>query len=189
MLLSCLFLFFFPFLLFSFFYLLFSLPLLLLRHYPHKRFFGWLAYTLSRSERLNLDTNEYQVFSFDQTHILTGVAGYNLPKNFDVSLRFRYVTGNPYTPIVGSVFDADEDNYRPVNGAPNSARNKAFNQLDFRVDKSFVYDRWMFGLYLDVQNVYNASNAEGVQYNYDYTQSAPINGIPIFPNLGVTAKF
>ena len=161
----------------------------LLRHYPHKRFFGWLAYTLSRSERLNLDTGEYQVFSFDQTHILTGVAGYNLPRNFDISLRFRYVTGNPYTPIVGSVFDADQDSYRPVNGAPNSARNKAFNQLDFRVDKSFVYDRWMFGVYLDVQNVYNASNAEGVQYNYDYTESAPINGIPIFPNLGVTAKF
>ena len=161
----------------------------LLRHYPHKRFFGWLAYTLSRSERLDLDTGEYAVFDYDQTHILTGVAGYNLPYNFDISMRFRYVTGNPYTPIVGSVFNADENSYSAVNGDPNSARNKAFNQLDIRLDKSFVYDRWMFGVYLDVQNVYNASNAEGVQYNYDYTESAPINGIPIFPNIGLTAKF
>ncbi len=161
----------------------------LLRHYPHKRFFGWIAYTLSKSERLNLETDEFEVFDFDQTHILTGVAGYNLPRNFDISVRFRYVTGNPYTPIVGSVFNADEDSYSSVNGPPNSARNAAFNQLDIRLDKSFVFDRWKFGVYLDVQNVYNASNAEGVQYNYDFTESAPVNGIPIFPNLGLTAQF
>lgn len=162
---------------------------ILLRHYPNKRFFGWVAYTLSKSERLNLDTNEFVVFDFDQTHILTGVAGYNLPKNFDLSVRFRYVTGNPYTPIAGSVFNADNDSYSAVNGDPNSARNAAFNQLDIRIDKSFVYDLWRFGVYLDVQNVYNAKNAEGIQYNYDFTESAPITGIPIFPNLGLTAQF
>ena len=161
----------------------------LLRHYPHKRLFGWLAYTLSKSERLDLETGEFVVFDFDQTHILTGVAGYNLPKNFDLSVRFRYVTGNPFTPIVGSVYNADEDSYSPVNGEPNSARNAAFNQLDIRLDKAFIYDRWRFGVYLDVQNVYNAKNAEGVQYNYDFTESAPVTGIPFFPNLGLTARF
>lgn len=161
----------------------------LIRHYPNNRFFGWLAYTLSRSERLNPETGEYELFDFDQTHIFTAVAGYNLPYNIDVSARFRFVTGNPYTPIVGSVFDADEDTYIPVQGDPNSARNAPFNQLDIRVDKSFVFDAWMLGVYLDVQNVYYAKNPEGVLYNYDYTESAPLSGIPIFPNLGVNARF
>ena len=162
---------------------------LLLRHYPNKRLFGWIAYTLSRSERLDLETGEWELFGFDQTHILTMVAGYNLPYNFDISARFRLVSGNPYTPIVGSVFNADNDSYSPVNGEPNSARNQAFNQLDIRVDKNFVFNRWLLGVYLDIQNIYNASNAEGVLYNYDYTDSQPLNGLPIFPNLGVTAKF
>ncbi len=162
---------------------------ILLRHYPNKRFFGWIAYTLSRSERLDLDTGEYRPFDFDQTHILTLVAGYNLPNNWDISTRFRLVTGNPFTPIVGSVFNAQEDAYEDVSGEPNSARNGTFNQLDIRVDKSFVYDRWILAVYLDVQNVYNASNPEGRLYNYDSTQSTSINGIPIFPNLGITAKF
>ncbi|MEC9397332.1 MAG: ligand-gated channel protein, partial [Myxococcota bacterium] len=161
----------------------------LLRHYPNKRLFGWIAYTLSRSERLDLETGEWELFGFDQTHILTMVAGYNLPFNFDISARFRLVSGNPYTPIAGSVFNADSDSYSPVNGEPNSARNKAFNQLDIRVDKNFVFNRWLLGVYLDIQNIYNASNAEGVLYNYDYTESQPLNGLPIFPNLGVTAKF
>ena len=161
----------------------------LLRHYPHNRFFGWIAYTLSRSERLDLETGEWELFGFDQTHILTAVAGYNLPYNFDLSARFRLVTGNPYTPVVGSVFDNEEDSYRPIDGEPNSARNATFNQLDIRLDKSFVFDAWMLGVYLDVQNVYWADNPEGILYNYDYTESRPINGLPLFPNLGITAKF
>ena len=161
---------------------------ILLRHYPNNRFFGWIAYTLSRSERVDTDTGEWVPFGFDQTHILTLVAGYNLPYNVDLSARFRYVTGNPYTPVVGSVFNSDEDDYDVVFGATNSARNGAFNQLDLRVDKRFVFDTWMFALYLDVQNVYNASNPEGVQRNYDATQERPFNGLPIFPNLGLIVR-
>ena len=161
----------------------------LIRHYPNKRLFGWVAYTLSRSERFNQELDEWQLFGFDQTHILTTVAGYNLPYNFDISARFRLISGNPYTPLSGAVYDAENDNYVATSGAPNSARNKTFHQLDLRLDKNFVFNRWMLGVYLDVQNVYNASNAEGQLFNYDYTESAPLNGLPIFPNLGVTAKF
>ncbi len=162
---------------------------LLLRHLPRNRFFGWLGYTLSRSERLNLDTGEYDVYRYDQTHILTLVAGYNLPWNFDISGRFRLVTGNPYTPIEGGVFDSDQNRYRPIYGPRNSERSATFHQLDLRIDRRFVFDTWVLGVYLDVSNVYWADNAEGVRHNYDYTDSEPINGLPILPTIGVNAKF
>ena len=161
----------------------------LLRHYPHKRFFGWLAYTLSRSERLNLETNEYDLYEFDQTHILTLVAGYNLPWNIDVSARFRLVTGTPFTPIEGGVYNSDADEYQRIFGRPNSARNATFHQLDLRVDKKFVFKKWILGLYADVLNVYDRRNPEGVRYNYDFTDSEPVQGLPILPTLGVNAKF
>src|SRR5260221_7476839 len=40
------------------------------------RFFGWLAYTLSRSERKDDPSPDWHVFQFDQTHILTVLASY-----------------------------------------------------------------------------------------------------------------
>lgn len=161
----------------------------LLRHYPQNRFFGWLAYTLSRSERRNLETGEYFPFEFDQTHILTLVAGYNLPYGIDVSARFRLVTGAPFTPVVGSAYDVEQDGYEQVFGETNSARNATFNQLDLRIDKKFVFQSWILGLYIDVQNVYYAENQEGVRYNYDYTEQEPVMGLPILPTVGISAQF
>lgn len=162
---------------------------LLLRHYPKDKFFGWLAYTLSRAEQFNPETNEYDPFEYDQTHILTAVAGYNLPAGFDISARFRVVTGSPETPVVGSALDVDTDSYRPIYGERFSDRSATFHQLDMRIDKKFVFDTWILGTYIDVINVYNAKNEEGTRYNYDYSESAPVMGLPIIPTLGVNGRF
>ncbi len=162
---------------------------ILLRHYPRNDFFGWISYTLSRSERLDLDDNEWILFDTDQTHILTLVGGYSLPRNVDVSARFRLVSGNPDTPIVGATFDADQDAYRPRRGPTNSTRNATFNQLDIRFDRRFVFDTWQMSAYLDITNIYNATNPEGTQYNYDFSDSAPLRGLPFLPTLGVSARF
>ncbi|WP_168210507.1 TonB family protein [Persicimonas caeni] len=162
---------------------------LLLRHYPQNRFFGWVSYTLSRAERYDPLEDAYEPFRYDQTHILTMVAGYNLPYDIDVSSRFRLVTGTPYTPVVGSVWDADEDDYDPVYGSTLSARNGTFHQLDVRIDKKFIFDTFIIGAYIEVLNAYNAVNEEGRQYNYDSTESAPVPSLPIIPTLGVNGRF
>ncbi|MGM0556627.1 MAG: TonB family protein [Myxococcota bacterium] len=162
---------------------------LLIRHYPKDKFFGWLAYTLSRAEQYDPATDEWNAFEYDQTHILTAVAGYNLPAGFDVSARMRVVTGSPETPIVGGVLDVDTDSYRPIYGERFSERSRTFHQLDVRVDKKFVFDTWILGVYLDVINAYNAKNEEGKRYNYDYSEQAPVMGLPIIPTLGVNGRF
>ncbi len=161
----------------------------LIRHYPHRRFFGWLAYTLSRSERLNALTGNFDTYQFDQTHILTLVGGYNLPANWDISARFRLTTGNPQTPVIGGVFNSDASRYQRVQGEPFSERAATFHQLDLRVDKKFVFDSWILGAYLDVQNVYNQVNEEGIRYNYDFTESQPVQGLPLLPTIGLSAQF
>ncbi len=162
---------------------------LLLRHYPEDKFFGWIAYTLSRAERWDPLEQVYHPFEFDQTHILTSVAGYNLPWGLDLSARFRLVTGTPYTPVAGSVFDADNEQYVNVYGPRLSARNATFHQLDARLDKRFVFDTFMLGVYVEVLNAYNAVNEEGRQYSYDATESAPVPGLPIIPTLGMNGRF
>lgn len=153
------------------------------------RFSGWVAYTISRSERLDAGSDEWRLFDFDQTHILTILGTYNLPKNWSIGARFRLVSGNPATPLLGGAFDVDSNSYVRVAGEANSIRQPAFHQLDIRVDKRWVYNRWMLNLYLDLQNAYNRRNQEDVAYSYDFEESAPFTGLPIIPSFGIRAEF
>ncbi len=161
----------------------------LLRKQLTGRFFGWLAYTLSRSERRATPSDDYQVFDFDQTHLLTLIGVVKLPKGWQAGARFRLVSGNPNTPITGSVYDASGDFYVPVNGTTNSDRFPAFHQLDLRVDKKWTWKRASLTLYLDVQNVYNRQNTEFWNYSYDFSGRSPVAGLPIIPSVGTKIEF
>ena len=125
---------------------------------------------------------------FDQTHNLIAVASYAW-KTVRFGLRFRLVSGAPDTPRLEGVFDADEGTYACRTGAPNSTRKPTFHQLDFRVDKKWTFKAWEFGIYADLQNIYNAENREGTVYDYRCRTSVPIRGVPFFPNWGSEGCF
>lgn len=158
------------------------------------RLFGWVAYTLSHSERNDAphDTVEdgagWYDYEYDQTHILTAVAGYRLPLDFQFSGRFQYVTGNPYTPYDGGLFEMDSGAYYPFPSSDtNSVRTPAYNALDLRIEKLFTFTHWQFSGFADFLNVYNQKNPEFIQYNYDYTEHTYITGLPFIPSLGFEA--
>ena len=163
---------------------------LLVRQQLYKGLFGWVSYTISRSERKDhSDSPDWRLFQYDQTHILTAIASYQFGRGYQVGLRFRYVTGNPFTPNSGAYVDLNAGRYTPVRAPLYSGRLDPFNQLDVRFDKQWTFDRWAFSVYLDIQNVYNAHNPEGIQSNYDYTLTAPVSGLPLLPALGVRGDF
>ena len=162
---------------------------LLLRQSVSKWFFGWISYTLMRSERKDCATCEWRIFDFDQTHILIIALHSYLPKGFEVGARFRYITGYPYTVGYGGWFDADADVYSPAQGPVNTGRLPAFHQLDVRFDKTFLFQRWVLKLYLDITNIYNHANVELNQPNYDFTRRAALTGLPIIPSFGIRAEF
>ncbi|MBW2263204.1 MAG: TonB-dependent receptor, partial [Deltaproteobacteria bacterium] len=58
---------------------------LLLRIQPDHFIYGWLAYTLSKSERWNTEIDRWIPFNFDQPHLLTVLLGFELPRNWNVS--------------------------------------------------------------------------------------------------------
>jgi TonB family protein len=155
---------------------------------PTGRAFGFVSYTLSRSER-NDTGDGWRLFDYDQTHILTLMGGYKFGRGWDVGSTFRLVSGNPRTPIVGSIYNANADFYNPVYGPVNSARDPLFHQLSIRVEKGWKFRTWQIAGYLDVQNVYNHRSQEGLQYSYDFAQSKPVQGLPILPSIGVRAEF
>ena len=162
---------------------------LLLRQALTRRFFGWLAYSFSRSERIDRVGAPWRLFDFDQTHVLTAIASYKLGAGWEIGARVRYATGNPQTPVTGAVRDDVTDSYVPIFGPVNSDRLPPFFQVDVRIDKIWVFDNWSLDLYLDVQNVTNAKSVEGTQYNYNFSQRAYFVGIPIVPILGVKGSW
>lgn len=160
-----------------------------LRHQLANNFFGWITYTLSRAERLDDGETDWRLFETDQTHILSLLGTYNLPKNWSVGARFRLISGSLSTPVVGAVYNSDSDAYTPVYGEPFSERLPVFHQLDFRVDKRWVFNAWNLNFYLDIQNVYNRQNPEGFVYSYDYASSQRVSGLPFIPSFGIRGEF
>lgn len=156
--------------------------------YKFGRWSGWVTYTLSRSTVWNPNAPE-TVSAYDQTHNLAAIGSVELGRNWQISMRFRYVTGDPYTPITGATFDADNDVYIPIAGAYYSERLNPFWQLDMRFDKKWIFNKWILSAYLDIQNITNHANVEAIQYSYDYSQTTTVQGLPFLPILGMKGEF
>lgn len=149
---------------------------------------GFVSYTLSHSERRDHQDSAWRLFDYDQTHILTVASALHLPRGWQLGGAFRLVTGNPMTPVTGSVYDADRDLYQPLYGRVNSARAPMFQRLDVRVEKQWHPGRFLIATYLDLQNAYNHKNVETTGYGFDYRQRTDVSGLPIFPSLGLRGE-
>ncbi|NRD62079.1 TonB family protein [Corallococcus exiguus] len=170
---------------------------------------GWLSYTFSQS--LDGRTGRapegnggdfgggfggsgdetYGLSPFDQTHILTLVSTYVLGNGWELGGRFRYTTGRPTTPL-NHTFDqyqVDRNRFNGTYGPYASARTSGFHQLDMRLDKSWQFQSWTLGVYLDVQNLYNAENVEFTFNDYRQRREYEVPGIPILPVVGVKGSF
>jgi hypothetical protein len=160
---------------------------LLLRRRVEQGLFGWLSYTLSRSERF-LDGGRTVIFAFDQTHVLNLAASYALG-GWTFGARFNLATGRPVGDLLDvagerTVWDSDEDDFDPDSGG-RRIRLPTFHQLDVRIDRAFTVGPVEGSVFLDVINVYGASNSEGYQYEYDYRRRGQLPGLPFLPTIGV----
>jgi len=96
--------------------------------------YGWISYTLSRSERQR--DGAWAPYDFDRPHVLNVVAGLPLRRNWDLGLRLQYQSGRPTTTTAGY----------------NAAYGAGFFRFDFRVDKRAVWRKWLLDFYVDVTN-------------------------------------
>ncbi len=165
---------------------------LMLRHDSGDRFFGWLAYTLSRSERYDSGLDEWVLFTDDETHNLQVLGSWRLDNNWDVGFRGRYVTGKPSTPIERVTYDEDQRMYVAEEGEPYSERMDPFFQLDIRVDKKVAFNKYMLSLYADLQNIsyFFYKSPEFYVYDdfYDMETRQTVSSIFI-PAIGVRFEF
>ncbi len=150
-----------------------------------EKFFGVFSYTLYWSEFTGMD-KKYQPASWDNRHLISATAGYKLPKNWELGIKFRYQGAAPYTPYdleqsrlnyltIGSgVFDYDK---------VNTLRLKAFHSGDIRLDKKWNYKKTTFDFYIDIQNFYASKSTGAPQYTFkrkdDNSAFLSNNGKPV----------
>jgi len=158
----------------------------LAKYKPDKHFSGWIAYTLSRSERRDLPGQPLHLFQYDQTHVLSVLGTYSFGNGWSVGARVRFVTGNPYTPIIGGYFDNNGGDYGPVDKLPvYSGRLPPFFSLDVRVEKKWhIFKDSQFSVFIDMLNATNYRNVEAFTFNYDFQFHATAAGLPILPSVG-----
>ncbi|NOU30176.1 MAG: TonB-dependent receptor [Polyangiaceae bacterium] len=157
----------------------------MLRQELARGFFGWVSYSIVRSERRDAPGAAYRLSDYDQSHVLTALGSYDLGRGFEVGARVRFATGFPRTPVVGTVTDTRRDAAEPLFGAKNTERIPAFFQVDLRVSKRFPLPRGELETYLEVQNVTNRSNPEELVYSRDYRTRSTLSGFPILPVFGL----
>lgn len=166
------------------------------------------TYTLFRSEF----TDQQQVYrssSWDTRQLVNLIASVKLNNNWNLSGRWRYSGGAPYTPAdedlstLRSAWDIRNLAY-PDYSQYNTLRLPAAHQLDLRVDKEFYFNKWLLNLYADVQNVYNfKSESAPIYTNRDASGAVQIDpqnsnryllrkisveGGTILPTIGIILK-
>jgi TonB family protein len=161
----------------------------LLRYKPDGRFFGWIAYTLSRSVRRDSSSQQYFLFDFDQTHNLSVVGSWRIDDHWRVGARFRFTSGNPYTPLGTGALDASSATTLPTPSlTPNGARLPPFHELDLRVDRSWRLGAARLTAYVDIENVYSYGAPIDQAYSFNYTKSQLVSGLPILPSIGLRGE-
>ena len=150
---------------------------LLLRRADTGRFFGWLAYTLSWSQRYD-DNGVLGRSDWDERHILNLVAGRRLGRSYTVGARFHLNTGR-WAPV--------------LNGGGEYQELPTYYQIDLRAERRFVFDRFVMDVYADFANV--TRNPEVLQLDSIYDSNT--GGMKIWqdrinlvlPTIGLHAQF
>ena len=126
-------------------------------------FYGILAYTLFSSEFSGID-NVRLPSVWDSGNLLTFTGGYKLPKNWEVSLRYRYAGATPFAPTDTAAtlitYPQVIINYSRL----GENKLSTFKQGDFRLDKKWNFEKLSFNFYIEIQNFLAQENPRPDEY-------------------------
>jgi len=147
------------------------------------RFTGWVAYTLSRSERIY--SCGLKPSDFDQGHLLNVVLQVRLPWRLVAGARLYVASGRPVTKV-----DADGRT-----ATRNNSRLPDYVQLDVRLDREWLFKSWSLAVFLEVLNLTFSESDYGITYPMDngvtrYDQPPVLNGFHwILPTIGLRGRY
>ena len=154
-----------------------------------------VAYTFVKAKRqLNTNAKRQYRFEGDIPHTLQFNTSYKFGNSWRVSSLFKFNSGKPYTPIVGTEkaeYKGQSYN-RPLYGTPYSKRMPNSFDLDIQVSKTFHYGKEQsLEVAFELMNV-NAlfkENIEEYRYNDDYKRDGEYKQMGFLPAFHLTYRF
>lgn len=157
---------------------------------------GWVGYTYAEANYYN-EPSGWHHPNFDRTHTLNIIMNYDLTPEIQINYGLTRSSGNPYTKILGRVYDwqqnLDSDTYwYPVDSYIIGEKNTERYDKYFRVDVGMTRKKGnLFGLnydtYWQIMNVTKHLNVLSYAYR---TKTDPLTGnrigverraVPMFP--------
>lgn len=149
--------------------------------------YGQVGYTYSRTEHAALDGVRRRG-GFDAPHVASLIAGYKPGAAWELSARFSYASGRPYTPVL--LAESVEQNRLIYDlTRVNARRAPAYHRLDARADRRFSLRGTNTTLFLEVQNVYDRENVFRYVWNPKTGALHAQKQISFLPIVGVNVEF
>ena len=171
------------------------------------KFNGWIGYTLSETKYFT-EASGWHNPNFDRTHTVNIVGNYELTADLELCAALTQSSGNPYTKILGRVYDWEQSLYNnsywyPIESYLVGEKNTERYDDYFRVDIGMTRKGGnLFGLeydtYWQIMNLTRHVNILSYRYR---TKTDPLTGnqlgvqrqpIPMFPlifTFGVKFEF
>ena len=166
--------------------------------YDDGRLYVWTIYSLGKVIR----EGEMQTYAphYDRRHNVNVLINYQMgqSRDFEISVRWNYGSGFPYSPTasmvemldfsngINSDFISQNGTLTTIYGDLNSKRLPNYHRLDLSAKKRFdIGKRSILEINLSVTNVYNRNNL----FYWNRITSQRVDQLPIMPSLGITYTF
>ncbi|NLT50523.1 MAG: TonB-dependent receptor [Ignavibacteria bacterium] len=136
-------------------------------------FYGIISYSWSDIKHKALD-GKLRRGAYDNKNVLNIISGWRINDNYEVSVKFRYSGGNPYTPYDVQASKAAGRGVYNLS-AINSAVFPSYQRFDIRVDHRDFFEAGTVIEYISIENVFGRKNVlfhkwdrneEKIKYSY-----------------------
>lgn len=129
-----------------------------------KNFYGIFSYTYFFSEFTGFDRSIYRPSVWDSRNLISFTGGIKLKRNWELSSRLRYAGSTPGVPTDLDATLASYPNIVLDFQGIGEEELDAFNQLDFRVDKKWNFEKLSLNIFVDIQNILGATAPQATEY-------------------------
>lgn len=121
-----------------------------LRFDPTDFWHGWLSISYGRSFRRRKPGWRLHAFPFERPLLISFVNYYRLPRRYELSVKYRFMSGIPYTNVsFGTITKVGDFNAR---------RYYPYQRLDFKIAKGFTIGEAKCHFYYEIWNALNTPN-------------------------------